>query len=64
MVIGKSYPDTGAEQGRAVLAALARHPATAKHVRHQARRAISSPMSRRPRWWSGWPSAFLRRKAT
>jgi uncharacterized protein (DUF1800 family) len=32
MVIGKSYPDTGAEQGRAVLAALARHPATAKHV--------------------------------
>ena len=31
-VIGKSYPDTGAEQGRAVLAALARHPATAKHV--------------------------------
>src|SRR5882757_10836182 len=32
MVIGKSYPDTGVEQGRAVLAALARHPATAKHV--------------------------------
>ena len=32
LVIGKSYPDTGAEQGRAVLAALARHPATAKHV--------------------------------
>src|SRR3981081_3894181 len=32
MVIGKSYPDTGAEQGRAVLAALARHPATARHV--------------------------------
>jgi uncharacterized protein (DUF1800 family) len=31
-VIGKSYPDTGLEQGRAVLAALARHPATAKHV--------------------------------
>ena len=31
-VIGKSYPDTGVEQGRAVLAALARHPATAKHV--------------------------------
>jgi uncharacterized protein (DUF1800 family) len=31
-VIGKSYPDGGLEQGRAVLAALARHPATAKHV--------------------------------
>ena len=31
-VIGKSYPEGGAEQGRAVLAALARHPATAKHV--------------------------------
>src|SRR5919197_4195798 len=32
VVIGKSYADTGVEQGRAVLAALARHPATAKHV--------------------------------
>jgi uncharacterized protein (DUF1800 family) len=31
-VIGKSYPDTGIDQGRAVLAALARHPATANHV--------------------------------
>jgi uncharacterized protein (DUF1800 family) len=31
-VIGKTYPDTGFEQGRAVLATLARHPATAKHV--------------------------------
>jgi uncharacterized protein (DUF1800 family) len=31
-VIGRSYPDAGLEQGRAVLAALARHPATAKHV--------------------------------
>jgi uncharacterized protein (DUF1800 family) len=31
-VIGKSYPETGWEQGRAVLAALARHPATAKHI--------------------------------
>ena len=31
-VIGKSYPDSGFEQGRAVLATLARHPATAKHV--------------------------------
>src|SRR5919201_609514 len=31
-VIGKSYPDAGLGQGRAVLAALARHPATARHV--------------------------------
>jgi uncharacterized protein (DUF1800 family) len=31
-VIGKTYPDTGVEQGRAVLADLARHPATATHV--------------------------------
>ena len=31
-MIGKSYPDAGFEQGRAVLATLARHPATAKHV--------------------------------
>jgi uncharacterized protein (DUF1800 family) len=31
-VIGKSYPDAGMRQGRDVLAALARHPATANHV--------------------------------
>jgi uncharacterized protein (DUF1800 family) len=31
-VVGKVYPDTGVEQGRAVLADLARHPATATHV--------------------------------
>jgi uncharacterized protein (DUF1800 family) len=31
-VIGKAYTDGGVEQGRAVLADLARHPATAKHV--------------------------------
>jgi uncharacterized protein (DUF1800 family) len=31
-VIGKSYRDTGMEQGRAVLADLAHHPATARHV--------------------------------
>ena len=31
-VIGKDYDDTGTEQGRAVLADLARHPATAKHI--------------------------------
>jgi uncharacterized protein (DUF1800 family) len=31
-VIGKTYPDTGMDQGRAVLADLARHPATAAHL--------------------------------
>jgi uncharacterized protein (DUF1800 family) len=31
-VIGNAYTDGGVEQGRAVLADLARHPATAKHV--------------------------------
>lgn len=31
-VLGKSYPETGVEQGRAVLIDLARHPATATHV--------------------------------
>jgi uncharacterized protein (DUF1800 family) len=31
-VLGTSFPDTGFEQGRAVLAMLAAHPATAKHL--------------------------------
>jgi uncharacterized protein (DUF1800 family) len=31
-VLGKSYPDTGVAQGRAVLADLARNPATARHI--------------------------------
>jgi len=31
-IINRSYPDTGFDQGRAVLNDLARHPATAKHV--------------------------------
>jgi uncharacterized protein (DUF1800 family) len=31
-VLGKRYPDNGVEQGRAVLADLARHPATARHI--------------------------------
>src|SRR5215469_2661938 len=31
-VVGKDYDDTGIEQGRAVLADLARHPMTAKHI--------------------------------
>ena len=49
-VVGKSYPDTGVEQGRAVLADLARHPATAAHMCAPSSRAISSPTSRRRRW--------------
>ena len=32
VVLGKSYPDTGMGQGLAVLANLARHPATARHI--------------------------------
>jgi uncharacterized protein (DUF1800 family) len=31
-VLGKAYADGGVEQGRAVLADLARHPATARHI--------------------------------
>ncbi len=34
-VIGNSYPDTGVDQGRAVLADLARHPATAAHIAYK-----------------------------
>lgn len=34
-VMGKAYPDTGVDQGRAVLADLARHPATARHIAHK-----------------------------
>ncbi len=32
VVLGKSYADNGLDQGRAVLADLARHPATAQHI--------------------------------
>ena len=32
IVLGKRYPDTGVDQGRAVLADLARNPATAHHI--------------------------------
>jgi uncharacterized protein (DUF1800 family) len=31
-VVNRTYPDTGVDQGRAVLSDLARHPATAKHL--------------------------------
>ncbi len=34
-VLGKSYTDTGVDQGRAVLADLARHPAAAQHIAEQ-----------------------------
>jgi len=32
VVLGKTYPDLGVDQGRRVIADLARHPATASHV--------------------------------
>jgi uncharacterized protein (DUF1800 family) len=31
-IIGREYPDTGVDQGRAVLTDLARNPATARHI--------------------------------
>jgi uncharacterized protein (DUF1800 family) len=39
-VIGRSYPQGGVEQGRAALADLARHPATARHVANKLARAF------------------------
>jgi uncharacterized protein (DUF1800 family) len=39
-VIGRTYPEGGIEQGRAVLADLARHPATARHVATKLARAF------------------------
>ncbi|MBV8827018.1 MAG: DUF1800 family protein, partial [Hyphomicrobiales bacterium] len=41
-VLGKFYPDSGLEQGRAVLADLARHPATATHVATKLARYFSA----------------------
>jgi uncharacterized protein (DUF1800 family) len=35
VVLGRRYPQTGAEQAMAVLRDLARHPATARHVTHR-----------------------------
>jgi uncharacterized protein (DUF1800 family) len=32
VILGKHYPNTGIEQGRAVLADIARHPATSRHI--------------------------------
>jgi uncharacterized protein (DUF1800 family) len=34
-ILGKRYQETGMDQGRAVLADLARHPATARHIAQQ-----------------------------
>ncbi len=34
-ILGKRYPEAGMDQGRAVLADLARHPATARHIAQQ-----------------------------
>src|SRR6202011_4723388 len=39
-VIGRAYPEGGLEQGRAVLADLARHPATAPHTANKLARAF------------------------
>jgi uncharacterized protein (DUF1800 family) len=41
-VLGKTYPQDGVEQGQAVLADLARHPATAAHVAFKLARHFSS----------------------
>ena len=41
-VLGRFYPDSGVEQGRAVLADLARHPATATHVATKLARHFSA----------------------
>src|SRR4051812_10418240 len=41
-ILGKTYPEGGVEQGRAVLADLARHPATAAHVAFKLARHFST----------------------
>jgi uncharacterized protein (DUF1800 family) len=41
-ILGKTYPEAGVEQGRAVLADLARHPATAAHVAFKLARHFTS----------------------
>jgi uncharacterized protein (DUF1800 family) len=49
-LIGNTYPDTGIEQGRSVLADLAAIPPP-PGMWPPSWRAISSPTIRRPRWW-------------
>jgi uncharacterized protein (DUF1800 family) len=39
-VIGRTYPEGGVEQGRAVLADLARHPSAARHIASKLARAF------------------------
>ena len=41
-ILGKTYPEGGVEQGRAVLADLAKHPATAAHIARKLARHFSS----------------------
>ena len=41
-ILGKTYPEGGVEQGQAVLADLARHPATAAHVAFKLARHFSA----------------------
>jgi uncharacterized protein (DUF1800 family) len=44
-IIGMTFPDTGFEQGRGVLAMLARHPATARHVAQKlVRHFVGTPL--------------------
>ena len=62
-VIGRNYPDTGVEQGRAVLADLARHPATANHVATKLVRHFVADTAP-PSWSNGSPSAFSTPKVT
>jgi uncharacterized protein (DUF1800 family) len=49
VVLGKRYSDTGLDQGRAVLADLARHPAAAHHIAEKLARHFVAT-SRHPRW--------------
>ncbi len=61
-VIGQAYADAGFDQGRRVLADLARHPATAQHVAHKLARHFVATIPRL-RWSNGWPSASATPKA-
>jgi len=49
VVLGKRYSDTGLDQGRAVLADLARHPAAVHHIAEKLARHFVAT-SRHPRW--------------
>lgn len=66
VVMGKRYAEDGLAQGQAVLADLAVHPATARHVSWKIARHLVSD-ERRRRWWRRWqepgslPAATWRR---